>query len=157
MTRSSVRVAHDAGAQATRYQSYTDAELLRLKERLRAGMRVNRAHVLRLLATIKDRERTATTADVRPQRRPQSAMLIEVDMAQRIQLTPIQLQVLSELCRGRRTREIAKLLGRSTPTVYSYVKLLCIAFGVQTRAALIAQAIRQNVVRFHAGAPPRAY
>jgi DNA-binding NarL/FixJ family response regulator len=156
VTRSSVRVKpHDAVAQPTTCQPYTDTELVRLKQRLHAGTRVNRTHALRLLATIEqDRERSVTAPDVRPQAQRQGGMRIQVDATQRI-LTPIQLRVLSELCRGRRTREIARLLGRSTPTVYSHVRLLCIAFGVHTRAALIAQAIRQNIVSFEASPPSR--
>jgi DNA-binding CsgD family transcriptional regulator len=143
--------ARGAVAPASRYLPYTDAQLLLLKQRLREGTRVNRTHALRLLATIdRDRERSATATNSQPRARRQLGTTVWFDSARRIQLTPIQERVLGELCRGQRTHEIAKLLGRSPATVFNHVRLLFTAFGVHNRAALIAQAIRQNVVNFDA-------
>jgi DNA-binding NarL/FixJ family response regulator len=123
--------------------------MLRLKQRLRAGMHVNRTHTMRLLATIdRDRERPATA--VQPAARHQLGTTVWFDTTRRIQLTAIQERVLGKLCRGQRTNEIAKLLGRSPATVFNHVRLLVTAFGVHDRAALIAQAICRNVVNFAA-------
>lgn len=54
-------------------------------------------------------------------------------------LPRMQQRVFEELCRGLSTAEIAKNLGRSEYTVKNHIKLIFKAFGVKSRAALIAQ------------------
>ncbi len=53
-------------------------------------------------------------------------------------LPPMQQRVFEELCRGLSTAEIAKNLGRSEYTIKNHLKLIFKAFGVKSRAALIA-------------------
>jgi DNA-binding CsgD family transcriptional regulator len=54
-------------------------------------------------------------------------------------LPPMQQRVFEELCRGLSTAEIARNLGRSQYTVKNHIKLIFKAFGVRSRAALIAK------------------
>ena len=147
-TRSSKTLkAHGFLASVGRYEPYSDTELLRLKQRVRGGAHANRTHVLRLLATIdRERESPATTARGHRLAQRERAMRLEFETTRPIQLAPAQARVLSELCRGRRTREIAKILGRSPATVYNHIRLLFTVFGVHNRAALVARAIREEVV-----------
>jgi DNA-binding CsgD family transcriptional regulator len=53
-------------------------------------------------------------------------------------LPPMQRRVFEELCRGLPTAQIAKNLGRSEYTIKNHIKLIFKAFGVKSRAALIA-------------------
>lgn len=54
-------------------------------------------------------------------------------------LPRMQQRVFEELCRGLPTAEIARNLGRSEYTVKNHIKRIFRAFGVKSRAALIAQ------------------
>ncbi len=54
-------------------------------------------------------------------------------------LPRMQQRVFEELCRGLSTAQIAKNLGRSEYTIKNHLKLIFKAFGVKSRAALIAQ------------------
>lgn len=58
-------------------------------------------------------------------------------------LPPMQQRVFEELCRGLSTAEIARNLGRSEYTIKNHIKLIFKAFGVKSRAALIAQVSRK--------------
>lgn len=59
-------------------------------------------------------------------------------------LPRMQQRVFEELCRGLSTAEIAKNLGRSEYTIKNHIKLIFKAFGVKSRAALIAQVSRRS-------------
>lgn len=54
-------------------------------------------------------------------------------------LPRMQQLVFEELCRGLSTAEIAKNLGRSEYTIKNHIKLIFKAFGVKSRAALLAR------------------
>ncbi len=62
-------------------------------------------------------------------------------------LTPAERRVLVELCRGKRAREIASDLGRSYNTVNNHTKRVFSAFGVNSRAALVAECARRGILR----------
>ncbi len=53
-------------------------------------------------------------------------------------LPPMQQKVFEQLCKGYSTAQIAKNLGRSEYTVKNHIKLIFKAFGVRSRAALLA-------------------
>ncbi|HKU67390.1 MAG TPA: helix-turn-helix transcriptional regulator [Candidatus Baltobacteraceae bacterium] len=57
-------------------------------------------------------------------------------------LPPMQHRVFEELRRGLSTAEIARNLGRSEYTIKNHIKLIFKAFGVKSRAALIAKVSR---------------
>lgn len=59
-------------------------------------------------------------------------------------LPPMQQRVFEELCRGLATAEIAKNLGRSEYTIKNHIKLIFKAFGVKSRASLIARVSRRS-------------
>jgi DNA-binding CsgD family transcriptional regulator len=56
-------------------------------------------------------------------------------------LTPAQRAVFDLLMQGRKTAEIARVLGRSTYTVRNHVKAIFKIFGVSSRPALIVRAL----------------
>jgi len=53
-------------------------------------------------------------------------------------LPPMQHKVFEQLCKGYSTAQIAQNLGRSEYTVKNHIKLIFKAFGVKSRAALLA-------------------
>jgi DNA-binding CsgD family transcriptional regulator len=55
------------------------------------------------------------------------------------QLTPAERRVLAELCKGKKAREIAAEFGRSFNTINNHTRRVFAAFGVRTRAALVAK------------------
>jgi DNA-binding NarL/FixJ family response regulator len=59
-------------------------------------------------------------------------------------LPRMQQRVFEELCRGLSTAQIAKNLGRSEYTVKNHIKLIFKAFGVKSRAALLAQVSKRS-------------
>lgn len=60
----------------------------------------------------------------------------------RVSLPHMQQRVLQHMCRGESTMQIAKALGRSRYTVSNHIKRIFKAFGVSSRAALLAKALR---------------
>ena len=61
-------------------------------------------------------------------------------------LSPSQQTVFEELCHGKSTAEIARALGRSEYTVSNHIKEIFKAFGVRSRAALLAKAAREGLL-----------
>jgi len=66
--------------------------------------------------------------------------LKEYDAARHFRLTPLEIDVLRGLSQGLQTKELATRLRRSSPTIESYVRLLCARFNARTRAHLVARA-----------------
>ena len=64
-----------------------------------------------------------------------------------IPLPPMQRRVFAEVCQGKSTAAIAKSLGRSEFTVSNHIKAIFKAFDVNSRPALIAEAVRQGLVK----------
>jgi DNA-binding NarL/FixJ family response regulator len=62
------------------------------------------------------------------------------------QLTPAERRVLAELCKGRKAREIAETFGRSFNTINNHTRSIFSAFGVRSRAALVAECARLGVL-----------
>ncbi len=62
------------------------------------------------------------------------------------QLTPAERRVLAELCKGRKSREIAETFGRSFNTINNHTRAIFTAFGVRSRAALVAECARLGVL-----------
>ena len=62
------------------------------------------------------------------------------------QLTPAERRVLAELCKGRRSREIAQAFGRSFNTINNQTRSIFSAFGVRSRAALVAKCARLGIL-----------
>lgn len=61
-------------------------------------------------------------------------------------LAPLELEILRGLAEGLQTKELATSLGRSTPTIDSYVRLLLARFDARTRAHLVARAFACGVL-----------
>jgi DNA-binding CsgD family transcriptional regulator len=61
-------------------------------------------------------------------------------------LTPAERRVLAELCKGKKSREIAATFGRSFNTVNNHTRKVFAAFGVQNRAALVAKCARLGIL-----------
>lgn len=62
------------------------------------------------------------------------------------QLPPMQRKVFQGICRGLSNAEIAKEMGRSEFTVANHVKVLLKTFGVASRSALLAEAVRRKML-----------
>lgn len=62
-------------------------------------------------------------------------------------LTPAQRRVFDMLVAGKPTQEMAARLGRSVFTVRNHIKAIFVAFDVNTRAALVAEAARKKLIR----------
>jgi DNA-binding CsgD family transcriptional regulator/DNA-binding transcriptional ArsR family regulator len=62
-------------------------------------------------------------------------------------LPPMQQRVFDELCQGKATSEIARSLGRSEWTISNHIKEVFKAFGVKSRSALLAEAVRRGLVK----------
>ena len=62
-------------------------------------------------------------------------------------LPPMQQRVFEELCQGKPTSEIARALQRSQWTITNHIKEIFKAFGVRSRAALLAKAASEGLIR----------
>lgn len=62
------------------------------------------------------------------------------------QLTPAERRVLTELCEGKKSREIAAHFGRSFNTINNHTRAIFSAFGVRSRAALVAECARLGIL-----------
>ncbi len=62
------------------------------------------------------------------------------------QLTPAERRVLTELCTGKRAREIADTFGRSFNTINNQTRRIFSVFGVRSRAALVAKCARLGIL-----------
>lgn len=62
------------------------------------------------------------------------------------QLTPAERRVLTELCKGKKSREIAAHFGRSFNTINNHTRAIFTAFGVRSRAALVAECARLDIL-----------
>jgi DNA-binding CsgD family transcriptional regulator len=63
-----------------------------------------------------------------------------------MRITDTDKTVLLCLAKGMQSKEIAARLGRSKPTVESYIRALYIKMDTRTRAQLVAIAIRVGVI-----------
>jgi DNA-binding CsgD family transcriptional regulator len=61
-------------------------------------------------------------------------------------LTPAERRVLSELCKGKKAREIADEFGRSFNTINNHTRAVFAAFGVRTRATLVAECAKLGIL-----------
>lgn len=62
------------------------------------------------------------------------------------QLTPAERRVLSELCKGKKAREIATEFGRSFNTINNHTRKVFAAFNVRSRAALVAKCAKLGLL-----------
>ncbi|GAC1572255.1 MAG: hypothetical protein NVS3B7_02840 [Candidatus Elarobacter sp.] len=62
------------------------------------------------------------------------------------QLTPAERRVLAELCKGKKSREIADHFGRSFNTINNHTRAIFSAFEVRSRAALVAECARRGIL-----------
>jgi DNA-binding CsgD family transcriptional regulator len=62
------------------------------------------------------------------------------------QLTPAERRVLTELCKGKKAREIAATFDRSFNTINNHTRAIFSAFGVRSRAALVAECARLGIL-----------
>ena len=61
-------------------------------------------------------------------------------------LTPAERRVLAELCKGSKAREIADTFDRSFNTINNHTRAIFTAFGVRSRAALVAECARRGIL-----------
>ena len=61
-------------------------------------------------------------------------------------LTAAERRVLTELCKGKRAREIAQTFGRSFNTINNQTRRVFSAFEVRSRAALVAKCARLGIL-----------
>ena len=61
-----------------------------------------------------------------------------------VSLPPMQRRVFDEICQGKSTAEISRTLGRSAYTISNHTKAIFKAFGVKSRAALLAEAMQRG-------------
>ena len=64
-------------------------------------------------------------------------------------LTSRERQVLQLMATGKRTKEIAAVLGISSDTVSAYVKSIFVKFNLHERTAVVAEAVRRGIVRLN--------
>lgn len=62
------------------------------------------------------------------------------------QLTPAERRVLAELCKGKKAREIAASFDRSFNTINNHTRAIFAAFGVRSRASLVAECARLGIL-----------
>lgn len=62
------------------------------------------------------------------------------------QLTQAERRVLTELCKGKKAREIAAEFGRSFNTINNHTRAVFAAFGVRNRAALVAECAKLGLL-----------
>ncbi len=61
-------------------------------------------------------------------------------------LTRAERRVLAELCTGKKAREIAAVFDRSFNTINNHTRAIFTAFGVRSRAALVAECARRGIL-----------
>lgn len=61
-------------------------------------------------------------------------------------LTPAERRVLTELCKGKKAREIATTFDRSFNTINNHTRAIFTAFGVRSRASLVAECARRGIL-----------
>jgi DNA-binding CsgD family transcriptional regulator len=61
-------------------------------------------------------------------------------------LTPAERRVLTELCKGKKAREIATAFDRSFNTINNHTRAIFTAFGVRSRASLVAECARRGIL-----------
>ena len=61
-------------------------------------------------------------------------------------LTRAERRVLAELCTGKKAREIAAVFDRSFNTINNHTRAIFIAFGVRSRATLVAECARRGIL-----------
>ncbi len=61
-------------------------------------------------------------------------------------LTPAERRVLAELCKGKKAREIASTFDRSFNTINNHTRAIFTAFGVRSRASLVAECARRGIL-----------
>lgn len=116
------------------------------------GIRWRAARAALALSQIADAStwRMRAARALEPYPRSWLARAIDAPMAGRIRsteppaakrLTPAQRAVFDLLMEGRKTADIAKMLGRSTYTVRNHVKAIFKIFGVRSRATLIVRGL----------------
>ncbi len=54
--------------------------------------------------------------------------------------------MLGELCKGKKAREIAQAFGRSFNTINNHTRAIFAAFGVRSRAALVAECAKLGIL-----------
>jgi DNA-binding NarL/FixJ family response regulator len=62
------------------------------------------------------------------------------------QLTAAERRVLGELCKGKKAREIAAGFDRSFNTINNHTRAIFSAFGVRSRASLVAECARLGIL-----------
>ena len=62
------------------------------------------------------------------------------------QLTAAERRVLAELCKGKKAREIAATFDRSFNTINNHTRAIFSAFGVRSRASLVAECARLGIL-----------
>lgn len=60
--------------------------------------------------------------------------------------TAMEVAILCDIAAGYQSKEIAVRIGRSKPTVESYVRLLCAKLGARSRPHLVACAYQQGLI-----------
>lgn len=70
-----------------------------------------------------------------------------IEGAAQVQLPPMQQRVFEQLCQGKPTSEIAQALQRSEWTISNHIKQILKAFGVKSRAALLAKAASEGYIK----------
>lgn len=98
------------------------------------------------------KERWKYLAEEKLEQYPQSWLNRELDASKPIsaanqELTPAQFKIFQMICSGMSTEEIAGKLGRSQHTLRNHLKLIFKAYGVKTRAALVAEAARRGQIQ----------
>ena len=63
-----------------------------------------------------------------------------------VQLTAAERRVLGELCKGKKAREIAATFDRSFNTINNHTRAIFSAFGVRSRASLVAECARLGIL-----------
>jgi two-component system, NarL family, response regulator YdfI len=70
-----------------------------------------------------------------------------------VKITETDRCVLLCLAQGMQSKEIAVSLGRSKPTIESYIRVLYIKLDARSRAQLVAIAIQSGMIEFTIGRP----
>ena len=117
----------------------------RLNYRMRIALTANELRLAtgdrRYANVALDALRNAPDAWLRPALEPRAA---EADPL--AQLTPAERRVLAALCKGKKSREIADEFGRSFNTINNHTRGVFAAFGVRSRAALVAECARLGIL-----------
>lgn len=116
-------------------------------DRFGYSFRAARCLLAEYTATANDELLTEAERRLRPY--PQSWLaqdLQAIGQRQEVALPPMQQRVFLEICKGKSNAEIAKTLGRSAFTVSNHIKQIFKTFGVGSRSALVAEAIRRGLI-----------